>query len=135
MISITLFQSTPSGWRETCDPIRSEPRYPHFNPLPPGGGRHQRPPGRARRTYISIHSLRVEGDSFERAQTRLIDNFNPLPPGGGRPSYAEITAYYSAISIHSLRVEGDQGIPILQTQSNQFQSTPSGWRETVISIA
>ena len=34
------FQSTPSAWRETLSQLLSGFRIPHFNPLPPHGGRH-----------------------------------------------------------------------------------------------
>ena len=34
------------------------------------------------------------------------------------------------ISIHSLRMEGDWLIASLLVRANQFQSTPSAWRET-----
>ena len=56
---------------------------------------------------ISIHSLRVEGDSGRSVESLLDRHFNPLPPCGGR-----LTSQYFGdnvyISIHSLRVEGDQ---------------------------
>ena len=59
----SLFLSTPSGWRATvCDIVAEE------------------------EANISIHALRVEGDSFPRPRQLL------------RP-----------ISIHALRVEGDPG--------------------------
>ena len=56
---------------------------------------------------ISIHALRVEGDTRlkDAAVTRLY--FYPRPPGGGRP--------------------GAQPIPAL---AGAFLSTPSGWRAT-----
>ena len=56
--------------------------------------------------YISIHSLRVEGDEGK---------YDDKPEGG--------------ISIHSLRVEGDAAIDALK-KDQAFQSTPSVWRET-----
>ena len=58
-------------------------------------------------TDISIHSLRMEGDSFLAALHRPAANFNPLPPYGGRP-----------------------GAEFFRTPHNAFQSTPSVWRET-----
>ena len=58
--------------------------YHYFNPLPPCGGRHGLPPLGFSDFPISIHSLRVEGDS------------------GGVPE-----GLSAVISIHSLRVEGD----------------------------
>ena len=81
------FQSTPSVWRETNGQLR----------------RLSTPP-------ISIHSLRVEGDTtFLRA--------SPLQP---------------CISIHSLRVEGDPEHGAKPLSTAPFQSTPSVWRETAI---
>ena len=59
--------------------------------------------------YISIHSLRMEGDYRFAAQRRRHSHFNPLPPYGGRLSIL------STISL------------ILS-----FQSTPSVWRETML---
>ncbi len=56
----------------------------NFNPLPPCGGRRSPLVSTVCRSTISIHSLRVEGDSL----------------------YIVITSL-RAISIHSLRVEGD----------------------------
>ena len=79
---------------------------------------------------ISIHALRVEGDSSFRLQSFLSNYFYPRPPGGGRlvleehrPSVtqflstpsgwrATLTLCYQRaltyiISIHALRVEGD----------------------------
>ena len=56
----------------------------HFNPLPPHGGRLNDVVTLIDRIYISIHSLRMEGD--------------------------QATFYFSwrfCISIHSLRMEGD----------------------------
>ena len=82
----TRFLSTPSGWRATPGCHRS-PCFP---------------------LNISIHALRVEGDSrhFEVALVSVV-NFYPRPPGGGRPS---------SISVLTI-----QWI---------FLSTPSGWRAT-----
>ena len=58
---------------------------------------------------ISIHALRVEGDS-----------------GHGFHVY-----YLLEISIHALRVEGDF-VPWLNSLTeHEFLSTPSGWRATL----
>ena len=145
------FQSTPSVWRETfCRDWWGE--WNNFNPLPPcGGRRHQikcqpssapfqstpsvwretlritqrggsgfisihslRVEGdptqalpRLRRRGISIHSLRVEGDYMHKSDGWKLLYLNPLPPCGGR-HFGQITrTTEGAISIHSLRVEGD----------------------------
>ena len=79
---------------------------------------------------ISIHSLRMEGDTAwfscecvfpyfnplpphggrPRKPERLMPmprDFNPLPPHGGRLGKIEFTIQMQYISIHSLRMEGD----------------------------
>ena len=124
----------------------------YFNPLPPHGGRHlhvleqahaqafQSTPSAWRETvflaefdsisFISIHSLRMEGDtrprsglrwtksfqstpsawretSFPLSSLSMCINFNPLPPHGGRHFVLHSVACAFRISIHSLRMEGD----------------------------
>ncbi len=79
-----LFQSTPSAWRET---LRSFCRLAHWN--------------------ISIHSLRMEGDTHQKSDRKERD-----------------------ISIHSLRMEGDKNFLSMTSCNCIFQSTPSAWRET-----
>ena len=101
----------------------------YFNPLPPHGGRptafcvnavtstFQSTPSAWRETrvdsfgqsliFISIHSLRMEGDAINRPYRSWKRYFNPLPPHGGRRNI---------------------GVEIPMTGS--FQSTPSAWRET-----
>ncbi len=104
---ISLFLSTPSGWRATREGKN-------------GDGTEE----------ISIHALRVEGDGFIIAKPSGCFNFYPRPPGGGRPAKrtgaAHIGEFLSTpsgwratrfllchaqrlyeISIHALRVEGD----------------------------
>ena len=79
------FQSTPSAWRETC--IGSS---------------------LADSLCISIHSLRMEGDSIR----------------------SRIPNTHDLISIHSLRMEEDRIRIIVPVYLVEFQSTPSAWRET-----
>ena len=62
-IGLTRFQSTPSGWRETQFGYMRVRRIDNFNPLPPGGGRHKCSNCGCHSDFISIHSLRVEGDT------------------------------------------------------------------------
>ena len=80
----SLFQSTPSAWRETIC-------HQYFLSF----------------VCISIHSLRMEGDSYCHFFTHSIRHFNPLPPHGGRLDSRSVG-----------------------TMSISFQSTPSAWRET-----
>ena len=58
-------------------------------------------------TSISIHSLRMEGDTV------------PIFEG-----------LRHNISIHSLRMEGDMATSYVPSGTSLFQSTPSAWRET-----
>ena len=58
----TIFQSTPSAWRETPVPRIFPGGKKNFNPLPPHGGR-------LHRAFMIL----------------LTKYFNPLPPHGGRP--------------------------------------------------
>ena len=76
----------PCGGRHRID-MPTASMAGHFNPLPPCGGRPAHVLSKHCCHFISIHSLRVEGDS-ESQKTALICN----------------------ISIHSLRVEGDSKI-------------------------
>ena len=101
------FQSTPSAWRETtsCPDNRSI-------------------------SIISIHSLRMEGDTVQPILFVYIKNFNPLPPHGGRPFISRLDSQKSTISIHSLRMEGDFAVVRFLYPVLVFQSTPSAWRET-----
>ena len=154
------------------------PLYPaglrDFYPRPPRGGRHltgddtavlvqflstpsaRRATGRSldvhRRSVISIHALREEGDLSADTLWQQRGNFYPRPPRGGRqnaikimmeileflstPSARRATGWLlgrpvsSRISIHALREEGDisssVGIPSFLT----FLSTPSARRAT-----
>ena len=80
----SLFQSTPSAWRETASADSNAPISVNFNPLPPHGGRLRFPRLIQPTYFISIHSLRMEGDHNAAA---ICDD--------------------DRISIHSLRMEGD----------------------------
>ena len=102
----STFQSTPSAWRETYllllylivklhfNPLpphggrhligKEKDRQRNFNPLPPHGGRHCQATNGLLPKIISIHSLRMEGDSGFSNPGERICNFNPLPPHGGR---------------------------------------------------
>ena len=127
---LEIFQSTPSAWRETTPIADNTSITSDFNPLPPHGGRPMDLTNAATYVIISIHSLRMEGDTFQHPKKSS-----------------------ESISIHSLRMEGDQHSHLIHLLSeyfnplpphggrrvgnnlNQiahalFQSTPSAWRET-----
>ena len=59
----TEFQSTPSAWRETTNCTVLFCASIHFNPLPPHGGRLDGCYNFCVGKFISIHSLRMEGDT------------------------------------------------------------------------
>ena len=128
--SMTLFQSTPSAWRETQQ------------------NQKQSPPG-----TISIHSLRMEGDLQRIMQQLLKKTFQSTPSAWRETNHPRLKKKCRAISIHSLRMEGDRQKKIRhpatmiisihslrmegdrfarkrKSGSKPFQSTPSAWRET-----
>ena len=132
--SPSVFQSTPSAWRETVVKSSWLSRISYFNPLPPHGGRRQ----------PVLHGI---------GRSRY---FNPLPPHGGRrmqtvppwmlsgfqstPSaWREtcspgVVSHDLVISIHSLRMEGDPPKHHRMSVYFLFQSTPSAWRETLLRL-
>ena len=81
------FQSTPSARRATHSCRTAWPRCKKFQSTP--SARRATSPLRdlcARRTGISIHALREEGDDGGRGNAAASTNFNPRPPRGGRLS-------------------------------------------------
>ena len=96
--------------------------------------------------YISIHSLRMEGDISIKNMTANYPYFNPLPPYGGRhprmrlrrmpetfqstPSVwrETLSGFHSfqcfTISIHSLRMEGDNCSHRVTLQNVHFNPLP-----------
>ena len=99
------FQSTPSVWRETKNAeITNKDGEISIHSL--------RVEGDTINLYcsaltdaISIHSLRVEGDWAESPDLTSMSDFNPLPPCGGRRLPFSGSSLAKSISIHSLRVE------------------------------
>ena len=81
---IKQFQSTPSVWRETAPTLY-----------------------KAIKMAISIHSLRVEGDSARRTPAQNRTQFQSTPSVWRETTKAIIRCKNCGISIHSLRVEGD----------------------------
>ena len=77
------FQSTPSAWRETCN-TRSSDHGRLFQSTPSAWRETKSTTGVDTWEFISIHSLRMEGDQFLPFRWVPGCNFNPLPPHGGR---------------------------------------------------
>ena len=128
------FQSTPSAWRET-------PFYGFI--FPPGHisihslrmvgvvlGFSNTRDGLA----ISIHSLRMEGDSAVFLIQLATQLFQSTPSAWRETGTVAETNFAQPISIHSLRMEGDHHQEYAIPGDLRFQSTPSAWRETVDSI-
>ena len=79
---------------------------------------------------ISIHSLRMEGDTVGISLTQKLCNFNPLPPHGGRQlHYLSPRVRISFQSTPSAWRETVALVVVLPMVC-AFQSTPSAWRET-----
>ena len=105
--AISVFQSTPSAWRETykCAIIYTEVRE------------FQSTPSAWRETELL--PFRLTGTSY----------FNPLPPHGGRLAYLNsLTENDPFQSTPSAWRETRQRLACLLYSA--FQSTPSAWRET-----
>ena len=105
----------------------------YFYPRPPRGGRPIHVASAWASDEISIHALREEGDppgdSCHACPTQY---FYPRPPRGGRPALWVSTVDTGSISIHALREEGDMNNNTRDIIENQFLSTPSARRATLI---
>ena len=103
----TIFQSTPSAWRETQSSNSISQLEQHFNPLPPHGGRphfvitsencmaFQSTPSAWRETDRAVFDLLIIGV------------FQSTPSAWRETPHASRWIRSSRISIHSLRMEGD----------------------------
>ena len=141
----SAFQSTPSVWRETRVISRLPFWYPNFNPLPPCGGRRKRNKAsrgsaefqstpsvwretsfdktKIRSAFISIHSLRVEGDFVSTVKLhRQSISIHSLRVEGDIVVFCQFDS--ENISIHSLRVEGDPQILLLHLLQGYFNPLP-----------
>ena len=130
----------------------------NFYPRPPGGGRRLQPqlvavtpivflstPSGWRATFweksetyidtISIHALRVEGDTEVFGPVLGNVLFLSTPSGWRATITLDGYAAQCAISIHALRVEGDRRPYRFPTWPRKFLSTPSGWRATTTTRA
>ena len=106
MISCGEFQSTPSAWRETVQLLHLDMSV-IFQSTPSAWRETHAIVRVDAPNYISIHSLRMEGDCRSPIAALRILHFNPLPPHGGRPVCMMLFTAKKRISIHSLRMEGD----------------------------
>ena len=80
----TIFQSTPSAWRETTVQVSPPQCDTHFNPLPPHGGRPDLPCSLSGQ-IVYFNPLPPHGGRLITVEIfPFVRNFNPLPPHGGR---------------------------------------------------
>ena len=116
------------GWRLSQRRHKNDER--NFNPHPPCGGWPLTGRRLDGRHNISIHTLRVEGDTGATVCSKTRTKFQSTPSVWrvtGCSTAIEIT---NDISIHTLRVEGDTDRQNQLTCRSLFQSTPSVWRVT-----
>ena len=65
--------------------------------------------GQRNQSRISIHALRVEGDSSVQLYLASLRRFLSTPSGWRATSSFRVFSQRLSISIHALRVEGDHG--------------------------
>ncbi len=80
--------------------------------------------------YISIHSLRMEGDGLSSSVLFDVLAFQSTPSAWRETKLNREEIIDEPISIHSLRMEGDTVAVTPAAPEPSFQSTPSAWRET-----
>ena len=88
-LKATLFLSTPSARRATCELVRCHVLF-----------------------FISIHALREEGDTGFLSVNGLIGLFLSTPSARRATFSSSLSSLFPVISIHALREEGDYGISI-----------------------
>ena len=125
------FQSTPSAWRET-NYVKCYIFTSIFQSTPSAWRETEMAITDSAGITISIHSLRMEGDHSITIICISRYYFNPLPPHGGRPGGTmHIWMKMVFQSTPSAWRETVVSSTFLNVSSS-FQSTPSAWRETKI---
>ena len=107
----TLFQSTPSVWRETRKAYNVRWQNTRFQSTP------------------SVWRETV----FENCNRCGVRNFNPLPPYGGR-HYQCCMADLSKLFQSTPSVWRETKTDPQSVRKSAFQSTPSVWRETNVTV-
>ena len=146
------FQSTPSAWRETYD-IDGNGDWITFQSTPSAWRETLGAFDEIGVYSISIHSLRMEGDTHNgynlstydwfqstpsawretllgMVMNKLDGSFQSTPSAWRETAYIDLSNGVLTISIHSLRMEGDMSSATYFPAWYIFQSTPSAWRET-----
>ena len=122
----STFLSTPSGWRATGLVVLIPAHAVDFYPRPPGGGRPPLFSHSPCNTPISIHALRVEGDSLLRRFSKAVLQFLSTPSGWRATARAQRFGRIFCISIHALRVEGDDAYHTATRCCRNFYPRPPG---------
>ena len=124
------FQSTPSAWRETITKNMPFRVTSDFNPLPPHGGRRLIVFYNFTAELISIHSLRMEGDSAVTVMPHCTAAFQSTPSAWRETSHTRHPLF--ALTFQSTPSAWRETFFEAWKNGNgtQFQSTPSAWRET-----
>ena len=128
-LDISVFQSTPSAWRETVG--KSIMEVMELFQSTPSAWRETNPvAGFLQGFEISIHSLRMEGDIPRWELDTISRKFQSTPSAWRETLFFMFFLLENNISIHSLRMEGDLLAHSYIPRRQKFQSTPSAWRET-----
>ena len=124
----THFYPRPPRGGRPLGPCRNLP-CEYFYPRPPRGGRQHLRPGSGRRTAISIHALREEGDHDGVLRPAGSDQFLSTPSARRATEIRQIVSSTFDISIHALREEGDSTrSPAFKLLSNFYPRPPRGGR-------
>ena len=128
--SWSYFNPLPPHGGRLFQSVRRSPLTAYFNPLPPHGGRLKFHKQLSGNIFISIHSLRMEGDRGNHHRNTDRVYFNPLPPHGGR--LGQVTGTFADALFQSTPSawRETKGLNGYKTATAKFQSTPSAWRET-----
>ena len=123
-----FYPRPPGGGRHRGRRV-SDPACQYFYPRPPGGGRPRDPRTPETARAISIHALRVEGDSRIAERARAHTKFLSTPSGWR----ATCSALICAATIGFLSTPSGWRATFFATGMIVeliFLSTPSGWRAT-----
>ena len=147
-----LFQSTPSAWRETSS-FRFPGQFTGFQSTPSAWRETDGGTGKVHGGTISIHSLRMEGDTIDTQTRKIILKFQSTPsawretlviipfnarftfqstPSAWRETRTETALHPSSAYFNPLPPHGGRrpSSAVSSADHSVFQSTPSAWRET-----
>ena len=128
---VAKFLSTPSGWRATLILQISITSGKTFLSTPSGWRATAETVATSQADTISIHALRVEGDTGDDFLLRLCRGFLSTPSGWRATAIiCAVGGVIGGISIHALRVEGDP--PIFSPSffiSDFYPRPPGGGRQ------